>query len=68
MISDVKEITLKPMKYSIFGLTHKLDMTDVAFQAIYKGIALVIPMHDCVKRVGYVMSGYGPLWLILVQY
>ena len=35
VVSDVKEMTLKPIKYYIFGLTHILDMANIAFQAIY---------------------------------
>ena len=33
--SEVKEPTLKPIKYSVSGLIHIPDMTNIAFQAIY---------------------------------
>ena len=36
MVSDVEEMILKPIKYSIFGLTHILSMADIALQAIYE--------------------------------
>ena len=43
---DDKERTLKPTKYFISGLTHILEMTSTAFQAIYQDFALAIPMYD----------------------
>ena len=35
VVSDVKEMTLKSIKYSVLGLTYILHMVDIAFQAIY---------------------------------
>ena len=45
MISYVKEMTLKPIYYSVFKLAHILNVASVTFQAIYEIIALVFPMH-----------------------
>ena len=34
-VFDVKEMTLRPIKYFVFGLTYIFDITDNAFQAVY---------------------------------
>ena len=68
MASDVEEMILKPIKYSIFGLTHILFITDIALQAIYKIIACASPTHHSIEGICCAMFGKLPLWLILVEY
>ena len=58
MVSDVEEMILKPIKYSIFGLTHILSMADIALQAIYEIIAFAIPLHHSIEGMCCAMSGY----------
>ena len=57
MVSDVEEMILKPIKYSIFGLTHILSMADIALQAIYD-ISFAIPIHHSIEGICCAMSGY----------
>ena len=45
MLSDVKDMILKCMKYSISVLIHILHMADTALQAVYEIIAFAIPIH-----------------------
>ena len=50
---------LKPIKYSIFGLTHILSMADIALQAIHVTIiAFAIPIHHSIEGICCAMSGY----------
>ena len=58
MVSDVEEMILKPIKYSIFGLTHKLSMADIALQAIYEIFAFAIPIHHSIEGMCCAISGY----------
>ena len=58
MVSDVEEMIPKPIKYSIFGLTHILYITDTAFQAIFVIIAFAIPIHHSTEGMCCAMSGY----------
>ena len=58
MVSDVEEMILKPIKYSIFGLTHILSMADIASQATYEIIAFAIPIHHSIKGMCCAMSCY----------
>ena len=58
MVSDVEEMILKPIKYSIFGLTHILYMKNIALQVIYKITAFAIPIHHSIEGMCGVMSGY----------
>ena len=58
MFSDVEEMILKPIKYSIFNLTHILYMADIALQAIYEIIAFAIPIHHSIEGMCYAVSGY----------
>ena len=58
MVSDVEEMILKPIKYSIFGLTHILYQTDIALQALYEIIAFGIPIHHSIEGMSCAMSGY----------
>ena len=58
MVSDVEEMILKPIKYSILGLTHILSMADIAFQEIYEIIAFAIPIHHSIEGMCCAMPGY----------
>ena len=58
MVSDVEEIILTPIKYSIFGLTHIIYMADIALQAIYEIIAFSIPIHHSIEGMCCAMSHY----------
>ena len=58
MVSDVEEMILKHIKYSIFGLTHILSMADIVLQAIYEIIAFAIPIHHSIEGMCCAMSGY----------
>ena len=54
----LKSMILKPIKYSIFGLTHILFMADIALQAIYEIIAFAIPIHHSKEGMCCAKSGY----------
>ena len=57
MVTYVKEMTLKPIYYSVLILTHILNMTNVTFQAIYKIFALSVLIH-----YGMIGMGLSPVW------
>ena len=54
----MSEITLKLIKYSIFGVTHIFYMADIALQAIYEIIALAIPTPYSKKQMSCAKPGY----------
>ena len=58
MVSDVEEMIPKPIKYSIFGLTHILYIADIVFQAIFVIIAFAFPIHHSTEGLYCSMSGY----------
>ena len=58
MVSDVEKIILKPIKYSISGLTYILYMADIALQAVYEISVFVIPIHHSIEGMCCTMSGY----------
>ena len=58
MVSDVEKIILKPMKYSISGLTYILYMADIALQAVYEISVFAIPIHHSIEGMCCTMSGY----------
>ena len=58
VVSDVEDMILKCMKYSISGFTHILHMADTALQAVYEIIAFAIPIHHSTEAMCCTMSGY----------
>ena len=58
MVSDVEEMILKPIKYSIFGLTYILYIKNIALPGTYKITAFAIPIHHSIEGMCCAMSGY----------